>query len=132
MRGTDCPNPLHDHPQRAGSGEPYVTFARRRESAGWLKRPCPECGVHGWTPPQGTAAARPVHDMPGPGEQPVGDCDVCGNPFEPGQWWIYHARLQVYVHSICAATSLVRGEDITSHTVLMGHVPMTDPEELTG
>lgn len=62
--------------------------------------------------------------MPAPGDHPVGGCcDVCSNPFESGQWWTYHARLQVYVHASCAATSLVRGEDISSHTVLMGQMP---------
>lgn len=67
---------------------------------------------------------RPARPMPAPGEHPVGDrCDVCSNPFESGQWWTYHARLQVYVHASCAATSLVRGEDISSHTVLMGQMP---------
>lgn len=54
---------------------------------------------------------------------PVRDCDVCGNGFEPGQWWIYHHRMRVYVHSSCAATSPVRGEDITHQTVLIGQVP---------
>ncbi len=53
---------------------------------------------------------------------PVGDCDVCHQPFEVGQWWTYHYRLKVYVHSNCAAKNLVRGEDITTHTVLMGQV----------
>lgn len=64
-----------------------------------------------------------MSDMPSAGDGPVGDCDACGNSFGPGQWWVYHARLQVYVHSICAAISLVRGENITTHTVLMGQVP---------
>lgn len=53
---------------------------------------------------------------------PGGPCDSCGNPFTAGQRWIYHARLNVYVHEPCAAGG-VRGEDITTHAVTMGQVP---------
>lgn len=53
---------------------------------------------------------------------PNGPCDSCGNPFTAGQRWIYHARLNVYVHEPCAAGGM-RGEDITTHTVTMGQVP---------
>lgn len=49
-------------------------------------------------------------------------CDSCGNPFTAGQRWMYHARLNVYVHESCAAGG-VRGEDITTHAVTMGQVP---------
>lgn len=53
---------------------------------------------------------------------PDGPCDSCGNPFTAGQRWIYHARLNVYVHEPCAAGG-VRGEDITTQAVTMGQVP---------
>ncbi len=56
--------------------------------------------------------------------QPTGLCDPCGNEFQPGQWWNYHSRLRVYVHAHCAATRLVRGEDINTHTMLVGRVPI--------
>jgi hypothetical protein len=53
---------------------------------------------------------------------PDGPCDNCPDPFTAGQRWIYHARLNVYVHESCAARP-VRGEDISTHTVMMGQVP---------
>lgn len=55
-------------------------------------------------------------------QTPDGPCDSCGNPFTAGQRWIYHARLNVYVHESCIAGG-VRGEDITTHAVTMGQVP---------
>jgi hypothetical protein len=54
---------------------------------------------------------------------PTTPCDVCGVGFMPGDVWNYHARLGVYVHTSCAANGPVRGEDITTHTVLWGQVP---------
>lgn len=66
--------------------------------------------------------ARPV-GLPADATRPPGDCDVCGNPFEPGDWWNYHYRLNVYVHHTCASTLLVRGEDISSHAMHIGRVP---------
>jgi len=55
--------------------------------------------------------------------KPDSPCDVCGVEFEPGERYWYHARLGVYVHSQCAANNLVRGEDISAHTVMWGQVP---------
>lgn len=49
-------------------------------------------------------------------------CDVCSQPFTPGQMWSYHYRLGVHVHSVCSAKHLVRGEDINLHTVLTGQI----------
>lgn len=54
---------------------------------------------------------------------PTTPCDVCGIAFGPGDVWNYHARLGVYVHTTCAANFPVRGEDITTHTVLWGQIP---------
>lgn len=80
-------------------------------------------GVIPAVPPR-TPDLAPPRPMPAAGDHPVGECcDVCSNSFESGQWWTYHARLQVYVHGSCAATSLVRGEDISNHTVLTGQMP---------
>lgn len=50
-------------------------------------------------------------------------CDVCRSRFAVGEWWTFHYRLNVYVHSYCAARHLVRGEDISAHTVLVGQMP---------
>lgn len=58
-----------------------------------------------------------------PGNGPTTPCDVCGVAFGPGDLWNYHARLGVYVHSKCAADFPVRGEDISTHTVLWGQIP---------
>lgn len=57
---------------------------------------------------------------------PSGDdtCDVCGEKFEAEDMWLYHARLGVYVHMNECAAKPVRGEDITSHTVTIGQMPV--------
>lgn len=68
--------------------------------------------------------------MINPTDTPPEPCDNCGNGFEPGQRWIYHARLRVYVHETCTVGALVRGEDISTHTVLMGQVPPNTTEEI--
>lgn len=49
-RGTDCPNPLHDHPLPASYlGAAVDAGLRLRE--GWLNPRCPDCAQYGWTPP---------------------------------------------------------------------------------
>lgn len=54
---------------------------------------------------------------------PSEPCVSCPEPFLPGQWWIYHARLQATVHATCADSKGVFGEDISTHTVFMTQVP---------
>ncbi len=53
-------------------------------------------------------------------------CDVCQNEFQPGEWYVYHSRLDVYVHENCASRALVRGEDISMQTVMIGKVPQEE------
>lgn len=47
-------------------------------------------------------------------------CEVCAEPMGDG-YWVYHARLNVYVHGRCPKDN-VCGEDIRMHTVMM-HMP---------
>lgn len=54
---------------------------------------------------------------------PTAPCDVCDVEFKPGDRWWYHARLRVYIHPLCGTHSLVRGEDVTTHTMMWGQVP---------
>jgi hypothetical protein len=53
-------------------------------------------------------------------------CDVCQNDFKPGEWYVYHSRLDVYVHSNCASRAPVRGEDISTQTVMFSKVPQEE------
>lgn len=47
-----------------------------------------------------------------------GDCAVCGEPIIRSRHsYVWHQRLDVGVHEGCPKTD-VRGEDITTHTVL--------------
>ena len=49
-RGTDCPDPLHDHPLPVG----YVdasAVAERRLRQRWANNRCSSCGLYGWVPP---------------------------------------------------------------------------------
>ena len=49
-RGTDCPNPLHDHPLPSGYVEAEIEAVRRLHKR-WSNTKCPDCGLYGWTPP---------------------------------------------------------------------------------
>lgn len=57
--------------------------------------------------------------------------DGCGMPFFPGQSWHYHHRLGVYVHPDCAHSLTVRGEDISTHTVTWGILPLPTGSTVT-
>jgi len=48
-RGTDCPDPLHDHPLPAGYGDAHEE-AGRRLRARWRQQRCRRCGRYGWLP----------------------------------------------------------------------------------
>lgn len=50
----------------------------------------------------------------------------CGETFPPGTAWLYHHRLDVFVHQKCVwnGQKLVCGEDISTHTMAMGIMPV--------
>lgn len=63
-----CPNRLHDYPLPEG----YVTasvVAGRRLSKRWRNPRCPDCGLHGWTPPASYDGPSSPAGVGLPGEQ---------------------------------------------------------------
>jgi len=60
-RGTERPDPLHDHPLPSG----YIdasTVAGHRLRQGWGNRKCQRCGRFGWTPGRVTRDASTPKD----------------------------------------------------------------------
>lgn len=49
-RGTDCPEPLHDHPLPSGYVDASEEAAHRLYKR-WKNVKCKRCGLYGWVPP---------------------------------------------------------------------------------
>lgn len=54
-RGTDCPDPVHDHPLPRGYCD-AAEVAEDRLNEGWKNLKCRACGLFGWQPPPGYVA----------------------------------------------------------------------------
>lgn len=60
-----------------------------------------------------------------PTEETTCAAEGCAEGFPPGTAWLYHYRLNVFVHQACVwnGQRLVCGEDISTHAVAMGIMP---------